>query len=278
MKKTFIWDKYSDQPSVIKDKKYKSNMRKKELFSHIKTFFTASIFLPIALVTAPFAKRKSIDATALFALGIDIDKADAQTYKKLLQELDCKKILIRFPLWQMSRLEEYALFIKNFSDYDILINIMQDREHIEDLVLLKSNLSAIFTSFEGVKKFQIGTTINRAKWGFFSVDEYLKFYKVVYDVKVEKFPDFQLVGSNVIDFEYYYTTHTLFNFYKIKYDALGALLYVDRRGAPENLQMGFNLSDKISLQKLRQRCRDLLRDRSASHQRRSDACDERAGL
>ncbi|MDD3505376.1 MAG: hypothetical protein PHX65_02355 [Sulfurimonas sp.] len=56
-----------------------------------------------------------------------------------------------------------------------------------------------------------------------------------------------MIGSGVIDFEYHFTAHTLFNSFKYRYDGLSALLYVDRRGAPENTQMGFNLLDKISL-------------------------------
>jgi hypothetical protein len=55
------------------------------------------------------------------------------------------------------------------------------------------------------------------------------------------------MGSGVIDFEMHYTVATLFNFCRCKYDAIAALLYVDRRGAPENTQLGFNLTDKIAL-------------------------------
>ena len=61
------------------------------------------------------------------------------------------------------------------------------------------------------------------------------------------FPHLKLIGSNVIDFELHFTAHTLFNFQNIHFDALGSLLYVDRRGAPENTQMGFNLMGKINL-------------------------------
>jgi hypothetical protein len=53
----------------------------------------------------------------------------------------------------------------------------------------------------------------------------------------------------VIDFEYHYTIRSLFNFFPIKYDTFTALLYVDRRGSPENKQMGFDLKRKIHLLK-----------------------------
>ena len=79
------------------------------------------------------------------------------------------------------------------------------------------------------------------------MDEYNKFYQVAYDLQQSEFQDIKLIGSGVIDFEYHYTAHTLFNLAKYKYNGISTLLYVDRRGAPENMQMGFALSDKIAL-------------------------------
>jgi hypothetical protein len=129
----------------------------------------------------------------------------------------------------------------------IILKILQDREHIEDLELLRKDLRVIFKALDGlVDIYEIGSTINRAKWGFFSVDEYNRFYKTAYDLKETEFPDAKLIGSGVIDFEYHFTAHTLFNFFKYRYDGVASLLYVDRRGAPENTQMGFTLSDKIA--------------------------------
>jgi CRISPR/Cas system-associated endoribonuclease Cas2 len=123
---------------------------------------------------------------------------------------------------------------------------MQDREHIEDPALLKKDIEQIFTQINA-DIYEIGTTINRSKWGFFSVSEYLHFYKTVYDLRNEKFPQKKLIGSGVIDFEFHWSAHTLFNFCRCKYDGVSALLYVDRRGAPENTQLGHTLSDKIAL-------------------------------
>lgn len=125
---------------------------------------------------------------------------------------------------------------------------MQDREHAEDLELLKKDLRTIFFSLAGlVTMYEIGSTINRSKWGFFSVDEYNRFFKTAYDLRENEFPNHKVMGSGVIDFEYHFTAHTLFNFFKYRYDGVSSLLYVDRRGAPENRQMGFNLSNKIAL-------------------------------
>ena len=247
MKQPFKWDDYSDQPALLQDKAYKKSMRKKEKNSLIYTIFSALIILPLSILMMPFVKRKEINSSEFFSLGVDWQREPQET-QKMLQELEVKSILLRFKLWEMDKLDELKSFILQNNDKKITLKILQDREHIEDLALLKKDLHVIFSSLDNsVAMYEIGSTINRTKWGFFSVREYLNFYKVAYDLKINEFPVIKLLGSGVIDFEFHFTTHTLFNFCKCKYDAVSALLYVDRRGAPENTQIGFTLTDKIAL-------------------------------
>lgn len=245
MKEPFIWDSFSDQPYQLKDRNFKKMMRRRELFSNIKTFLTAFFILPFALLKLPFNTRKKIDANSFFAMSVNLDKEPSLT-PHLLEELGVEQILVRCKLWEMERLEELKDFILTCKSKEVTVNVLQDREHIEDLELLKNDLRKIFSTLD-VNRFQIGSTINRAKWGFFSVDEYLRFYKTAYDLRQREFPAIKLIGSGVIDFEYHFTAHTLFNFMPLKYDGIASLLYVDRRGAPENTQMGFDLTKKISL-------------------------------
>jgi hypothetical protein len=246
MKAPFTWDNYSDQPTQLKDKSYKKEMRKHQLFSLIKTAITALVILPISLVAMPFVRRRVIKQSEFISLGVDYEK-EAQSTDELLQDLAVKNILLRFKLWEMDKIKLLKIFLIKHSDKNITLKILQDRENIEDLELLKKNLETIFTQLDGlIQRYEIGTTINRAKWGFFSVDEYNKFFLVAFKLKKTKFKSIKLLGSGVIDFEYHFTAHTLFNFFKYKYDGVSSLLYVDRRGAPENTQLGFTLSDKIA--------------------------------
>jgi len=247
MKQPFSWDDYSDQPYQLKDKDYKKKMRTKEFSSLLKTIFTALIILPFAIMMVPFTKRKKINSSDFFCIGADYQR-ESDFSIALIQELDTQRVLLRLKLWEMDTIDELLSFILKLKDKKITLKIMQDREHIEDLTLLKDDLSIIFSTLAShVDIFEIGSTINRAKWGFFSVNEYNKFYQVAYRLKDDKFPDIKLIGSGVIDFEYHFTAHTLFNFFNYRYDGISALLYVDRRGAPENMQMGFSTSDKIAL-------------------------------
>jgi len=243
----FKWDEYSDQPALLQDKNYKKMMKKRELVSLLKTIITALFLLPFSLIMMPFVKRREINSQDFFSLGVDFQR-EPQISQELLEELCVKAILLRFKLWEMQSLQELKAFVKQNSEKKIILKIMQDRENIEDLTLLKKNLTLIFSELgEFVDIFEVGTTINRTKWGFFSVREYSDFYKVAYELKKSKFPNITLIGSGVIDFEYHFTAHTLFNLQEYKFDGVSSLLYVDRRGAPENMQMGFALSDKIAL-------------------------------
>jgi len=247
LQEPFKWDNHSDQPYQLKDKQFKTQMRKKELLSLVKTFSTALVMIPIALVSMPFIKRKEVKAKNFFSIGVDYQREPEKTLE-LLDELGVQRILLRFKLWEMDSLDRLKAFILKNSNRKIILKIIQDRENIEDLELLKNNLRTIFLELNAlIDIYEIGSTINRAKWGFFSVREYNQFYKVAYTLKKEEFTDIKLIGSGVIDFEYHYTAHTLFNFENYKYDGTSALLYVDRRGAPENTQLGFNISDKLAL-------------------------------
>ncbi|MGZ5208892.1 MAG: glycosyl hydrolase [Sulfuricurvum sp.] len=247
MKEPFAWDHYSDQPSIIKDKALKRAMRTSALPSLIKTFLIALLVLPISWVISFFLPRKKITGDNFFGMGVNLDK-EPNTTPYLIDELGVQKLLIRIPLWEIQRLDEYVAFIKTFKDKHITVALLQDREHITSPTLTKDHMTQIFDALEDVCEcYIIGSTINRAKWGFFSVNEYLDFYAVAYTLKKEKFPHLKLIGSNVIDFELHFTAHTLFHLQKIYFDAVGTLLYVDRRGAPENTQMGFDLMGKINL-------------------------------
>ena len=243
------WDHYSDQPEVIRDKALKKSIYKMTRWASFKLLVTNIIFFPIVLFAYAISKKIKTpqDTKDFFGLSINLDKNPEAT-KGLINELGVTQLLIRVPLSDIENLSAYIKFAQEFNNKEILINILQDRRHIEDPQLLKNSLISIFEGFAPItQRFQIGNAINRKKWAFFSMDEYLSFYRIAYQLKKTQFPKLILLGSSVIDFEYYFTARTLFNAYKIRYNQFSSLLYVDRRGAPENTQMGLDLPQKIQL-------------------------------
>jgi len=247
MSDTFEWDGYSDQPHIIKDKKFKKSIYKKAAFDQVITLGTSLILSPfIALSYFLFQSKKEIESKTFFAMSVNLDKNPKESVT-LVEELGVETLLIRLPLWEMDRLDAYVAFVAQFKDKDIMINILQDRENIENLTLFEENIETIFKAFHHVKRFQIGSAINRKKWAFFTIKEYLTFYQVAQKVRDRNYHDRELLGSSIIDFEYHYTIRSLFNFFSLKYDIFTSLLYVDRRGSPEGKQMGFDLRKKINL-------------------------------
>jgi len=244
-KPPFAWDEYSDQPHIITDKKFKKKQKKKYLLEYLKMLFVFITILPISFFWQFLMRYPKVKMTV--GIGVNLDKGEVQY--ELIEELGATELLMRMPLWDIENIDEYVNFAKGFGGGKVfMINILQDREHVENLELFHENVKVIFEKFESIScEYQIGNATNRTKWGFFSVSEYLNFYKVAQQVRDECFPKIKLIGPSVIDFEYYYTVSSLFNFQNIKFNKVSSLLYVDRRGAPINRQYGFNFKNKINL-------------------------------
>lgn len=236
MKPPFSWDSYSDQPYQITDKVYKKQQQKLHTMQYIMMLVKFLLVLPFALLLGLLPKKSSVKTK--IGLGVNLDKGKQQ--QQLVSELGVDYLIIRLPLCEIDKLDEYDKFIQTFENKDILINILQDRENIDNPALLTQNMRLIFSRFQGrVAQYQIGNAINRSKWGFFAMSEYLSFYQTVQDLRDQEFSQIKLIGSSVIDFEYYHTVASLFHFRPLKFDVFSSLLYVDRRGAPQNSQYGF---------------------------------------
>jgi hypothetical protein len=260
MSKKFPWDSYSDQPHILK-REDKKALRQGYTFDYLKLIATNLIFFPYLFLKFLW-KRSESEASApnnkarlkpsvpnmpsFYGLCVNLDKGETQY--ELIEELGVKSLQIRVFLNDIKNIDDYVTFTKGLrNDKEILITIIQDREHIENHELLTKDVTRIFQKFEGIThEFMIGNAINRIKWEFVSMEEYLAFYETIQKVRDEKFPKLKLIGSSVIDFEYHFSIRTLFNGFKVHYDKFSTLLYVDRRGSPYSTQMGmFDFKNKI---------------------------------
>ena len=254
-KSVFRWDSYSDQPATL-DKRIKRRLRWRSLGRALKKL-SAIFLLPGPACKTIFGDKKLTAFTNADGIGLCVNLERPFEDKKMLSGaeirgivklLNLQRIAIRIPLSDIENLQEYVEFIRNFSEYRILVVILQDRSTIEDLEKAEWSLDQIFSSLSGIVDcYQIGNAVNRLKWGFVSIDEWYGFFQVAWNLRNRKYPDINLLGGAVIDFELFDHCRSLYNGRSFKYDGYAALLYVDRRGAPENRQMGFNLENKIKL-------------------------------
>lgn len=245
----YQWDQYSDQPYTIQDKQYKKSVRLRAIPAFLRMLLVNLLVMPFVAFKYLFSRQYSlpVHSNNMIGLCVNEDKSPEETFA-LVEDLGVTSLSVRIPMSDIKNLQKYYDFISNFTTQDLLIVILQDREHIEDSVLCEQSFLEIFNKFKGlVNKFQIGNAINRTKWGFDSVDQYLDFYEIAYRVNQENKFSLTLFGSSVIDFEVYAIVRSLFNFSRLSYDGLSSLLYVDRRGAPENSQLSFDLVKKILL-------------------------------
>ena len=263
MPNQFPWDSYSDQPYILK-RETKKELRKSHGLDYLKLIATNIFYFPYLFLKFYFKSIGSISSNdkskanntfdkieptvskGFYGLCVNLDKGEEQY--ELVEELGVTSLQIRIFLNDIKDIDAYVAFARGFGENkELLITIIQDREHIENHELLIKDITTIFQKFKGVaNEFQIGNAINRIKWSFVSMEEYLAFYATVQKVRDEQFPEIKLIGSSVIDFEYHFTIRTLFNGYKIHYDKFNSLLYVDRRGSPYATQMGmFNFKNKI---------------------------------
>ena len=251
----FEWDEYSDQPAVIGDKALKKQLRLSALNHHLKSFATSIAVLPAVLTRLALDSGNPanfpLNTDRFFGLCVNGDKEPVLA-PALIEELSVEHILVRIPLADIERLDKYIDFIRSLGNVSVCVNVLQDRRHVVDYDLLKVSLRSIFEALSSdvlasrIAQVQIGNAINRLKWAFVSVEDYLAFYQVAQSLRDSEFPGLTLVGSSVIDFEPVSTLRSLFHGFPTCYDKVAALLYVDRRGAPENKQyLLFDLRSKI---------------------------------
>jgi hypothetical protein len=251
----YTWDAHSDQPHVINNKAAKRVLYRRGFIGSIKTALM-TLFIPVLGVRLLFSRHtRSGQTIDLLGLCVNIDtpllEKTPVSHKdlwQLTQELATDNLQIRIPLADISNLQRYVDLVAGFEDKHILITILQDRQHIEDPSLLHRNLERIFAALhDRVSHVQIGNAVNRRKWAFVSLDEYFQFFSIAQQLRDQRYPRLKLLGSGIIDFELPNFIRSLFHGYKLCYDGAAALLYVDRRGAPENSQLFCDLSTKINL-------------------------------
>ena len=251
----FRWDHFSDQPSTL-DRRTKRRLRRLGVRDELRKWLVSIPRSPLLLRRPSRARRfEAYRNDHRIGLCINLERPfedkkilSGSEIADLIEPLNLGRIAVRLPLHDLDRLEEYFSFIRHFQAYEVLVAVLQDRELIEEPEKREHALRRIFTALSGtVVHYQIGNAVNRLKWGFASQREYLEFFDTAWTLRNREFPDLKLLGGAVIDFELQEHFGSLNNRFRFQYDGYASLLYVDRRGAPENRQFGFSLSDKIEL-------------------------------
>jgi len=243
------WDPYSNQPHVLSSSdKPRSGLA--NLNEYAKVAATSAMLLPALLWRFACLRslKSTLDAKSFMGLGVSPSVEFNNGISEMVDELQVQHLLLRVPTWEIAELDRYVDFAKQFAGKTILINVLQSRESVTHPGQWLDRVRQIFTAFSGITNtFQIGNAINRSKWGCHHSGEYFGLLDAAQQLRAE-FPDIDLIGSSVIDFEPMVTLRTLFNRRTYHLDAVSALLYVNRRGSPYGRQFKiFDLRNKLRL-------------------------------
>lgn len=241
----------SEQPDQLRiDKR---PLRFASINEYLVNGVTAAAWAPLIALRTVFAAdlRRPPPAPADFA-GVAVSPLPGRDadVAALVAELGCRRLLLRVPVWWRERLSELRRFVDRFTGCDVLVAIVQDRRSVCEPHQWRADLAAIFTAFAGrVSHFQLPMSPNRTKWGCIHLGEALDLLDAAEEVRA-RFPWVKLVGPGIIDFEPMAWFRGLINLRRYRLDAVGALLYVDRRGSPAGKQLGgFDLGAKLRLWK-----------------------------
>lgn len=242
------WDPYSCQPYKLRPDE-KPRLSWENLTEYGKVLGTWLGLAPLlAIQYARMREGCPTPMAEMAGIGINAETQWQSAHEEMVAELGVKNLLIRIPSWDTCRLEHYRRFLERFPRHNWIVNILQSRDSVSNPADWETQIHNILEHvYPQVKHFQICNAVNRTKWGCHHSGEALELFRIAAQVK-QQYPDAQLLGSSVIDFEPLITLRTLVNTAGYQYEACAAQLYINRRGSVEGRQFRyFNLRRKIRL-------------------------------
>lgn len=256
-----VWDRLSDQPHQHAGRLARAGIRITDLPQHLWAASALAGALPRIRrryrELAPERRAPPV-AFAWPAPGVALRPwpENPPALLAAFDRLGARRAMIRLHPWQERHDDELALARALAGrGVELAFTLPQNRELVRDPSRWARAIAELARDFAPLgKRFQIGQAINRSKWGIWNYDEYLELAGRAADILRGGpwGPGIELFGPAVIDFEAHVTAAVVNlrppeSYPALRFDGLASLLYVDRRGAPENRQLGFDTAGKIRL-------------------------------
>lgn len=247
----FRWNPFTDQPHNIAPRKERFLHHFRHAGSYVSLVLSnlrkAHAVLPLYREYRKKMFKEQVNIDTPFALSVSPSREQDEEVVEALKELGICRSLVRIPSWEREKLEVFQEFMKHLAENDIELTIalLQQRNDVLDPSCWEGFLEDVFSRFAKFSSFfEIGHAWNRTKWGVWDYKEYLNLAHPA--VSLSKKYNAELVGPAVIDFEFHLYPPVL---RAIPFDKVSSLLYVDRVGAPENKQFGWDTPRKVALLK-----------------------------
>ena len=254
-----VWDALSDQPHSHASRFERARVRLADAPSHFRSLAALAGAMPrIRRRYLELARELASGRVAPFpwpepGVALRPWPADPAALLAAFDELGARRALLRLHPWQENHDAEEALARELAArGVELAFALPQSRELVKDRARWRAAISELAERFAPLgSRFQIGQAVNRSKWGVWSHDDYLALAADA--VEILRRPragvaPVELFGPAVIDFEAHAAAAIVNRRHPaLSFDGLVSLLYVDRRGAPENRQLGFDTADKVRL-------------------------------
>lgn len=247
-----VWDRLSDQPHQHASGLEKTAIRLADAPSHLVDLAVVARRGPAVwrrfreLRSGLYRRPRPFEG---IGIGVRPFPPAPERHLAAIAELGVRHVMVRLHPWEDDRDQEEAL-ARALADRGLEVSfaVPQVRALVRDRDRWRRALQEIGERLSPYgRTFQIGQAPNRSKWGVWTRREYLDLYRDAAEV-LRRHPEVELLGPAVIDFELQATLAIVGRRSPgVRFDALSSLLYVDRRGAPENRQLGFDTVDKVAL-------------------------------
>jgi hypothetical protein len=247
-----VWDELSDQPHSHAGRLARTRIRLADAGDHLRTFAALAGALPrIRAGYRRLAAERNRSPFPWPGVGVALRPwpGDPDALLETFFALGVSQALLRLHPWEQKRDDEERLArALAKAGVELTFTLPQSRELVRDLARWREAIAEIAERFVPLgTRFQIGQAINRSKWGIWRYGDYLELAAEAAEILRAR-GAVELAGPAVIDFEAHVTAAVVNRRQPgLRFDALASLLYVDRRGAPENRQLGFDTVDKVTL-------------------------------
>jgi hypothetical protein len=247
-----VWDRLSDQPHQHATRMDKLAVRLADVAAHATAAGIIAARLPrVARRYRRLRRELYRDPVPFRGLGVCVRPWPPQPEAVLraIAGLGVRHVLLRLHPWQDRHQEEEELAAElHRRGLELTFALPQRRELVQEPARWRRAVAELAEQFTPYgRHFQVGQAINRSKWGVWNLSEYHRLAAIAAE-ELERYPGVEILGPAVIDFELHHAMAALsWPRSRARFDAMASLLYVDRRGAPENRQLGFDTAAKVTL-------------------------------
>ncbi len=245
-----VWDGLSDQPHQHASRLERLSVRVGDIGHHAREAGAALASFPRVWSRYRELKAGLYGSPVVWSgTGIAVRPwpEDPAGLLGSLDQLGVKRVLLRLHPWQREHKDELTLARElHRRGFELAFSLPQNRELVTDRARWRAAITEISELFSGLgRHYQVGQAINRSKWGVWNYVEYMELVQDAGAI-LRQDPQVELMGPAVIDYELFRTAGIVnVPWDGVFFEILASLLYVDRRGAPENRQMSFDTVDKV---------------------------------